>query len=149
MKTTMPRAEDLKRTHRVLDASGQPLGRLAVKIANQLRGKDKPIYTPNVDTGDFISVINARQVKLTGKKNEQKIYTDFSGYRSGLKETKACVVRERNPERMIYDAVKRMLPKNRLMRQAMKRLKVYAEDEKAQAGRNARTAARKGEQKQT
>ena len=136
MKTTIPRTEDVRRNWLLTDATDQPLGRLAVKIADRLRGKHKPTYTPHVDTGDFVVVINARCVKLTGKKNDQKIYEDFSGYRGGLKKTKASVIRERNPERMIYDAVKRMLPKNRLMREAFQRLKVYAEDKHPHASQN-------------
>ena len=136
MKTTIPRTEDVRRNWLLTDATDQPLGRLAVKIADRLRGKHKPTYTPHVDTGDFFVVINARCVKLTGKKNDQKIYADFSGYRGGLKQTKASVIRERNPERMIYDAVKRMLPKNRLMREAFQRLKVYAEDKHPHASQN-------------
>ena len=136
MKTTIPRAEDVRHNWLLMDASEQPLGRLAVKIADRLRGKHKPIYTPHVDTGDFIVVINARFVKLTGKKNDQKIYTDYSGYRDGLKEIKASVMRERKPERMIYDAVKRMLPKNRLMREVFQRLKVYADDKHPHAGQS-------------
>ncbi len=136
MKTTIPRTEDVRRNWLLTDATDQPLGRLAVKIADRLRGKHKPTYTPHVDTGDFVVVINARCVKLTGKKNDQKIYADFSGYRGGLKKTKASVIRERNPERMIYDAVKRMLPKNRLMREAFQRLKVYAEDKHPHASQN-------------
>ena len=136
MKTTIPRTEDVRRNWLLTDATDQPLGRLAVKIADRLRGKHKPTYTPHVDTGDFVVVINARCVKLTGKKNDQKIYEDFSGYRGGLKKIKASVIRERNPERMIYDAVKRMLPKNRLMREAFQRLKVYAEDKHPHASQN-------------
>ena len=136
MKTTIPRAEDIRRNWLLMDAADQALGRLAVKIADRLRGKHKPTYTPHVDTGDFVVVINARRVKLTGKKDEQKIYKDYSGYRDGLKEIKASVMRARNPERMIYDAVKRMLPKNRLMREAFQRLKVYAGDKHPHAGQN-------------
>jgi large subunit ribosomal protein L13 len=136
MKTTIPKAETVQRKWHVINAADQVLGRLAVNIANRLRGKDKPIYTPHVDTGDFIVVINARQVKLTGRKDDQKIYVNYSGYRDGLKEQDVSVIRERNPERMIYDAVKRMLPKNRLMRQTFKRLKVYAGDQHPHAAQN-------------
>ena len=136
MKTTIPRTEDIQRNWLLMDASDQPLGRLAVKIADRLRGKHKPTYTPHVDTGDFVVVINARSVKLTGKKNDQKIYMDYSGYRHGLKEIKASVMRERNPERMIYDAVKRMLPRNKLMREVFQRLKVYAADKHPHAGQS-------------
>jgi len=128
MKTTIPRAEDIQHNWLLMDAADQALGRLAVKIADRLRGKQKPIFTPHVDTGDFVVVINAAKVKLTGKKEDQKIYDDYSGYRGGRKEIKASVMRAHHPERMIYDAVKRMLPKNRLMRVAFQRLKVYAGD---------------------
>jgi len=134
MKTTIPRAEDVRRSWLLMDAADQALGRLAVKIADRLRGKHKPTYTPHVDTGDFVVVINAAQVKLTGKKDDQKIYADYSGYRGGLKEIKASVMRARNPERMIYDAVKRMLPRNKLMRKVFQRLKVYAGDTHPHAG---------------
>ena len=134
MKTTIPRAEDVRRSWLLMDAADQALGRLAVKIADRLRGKHKPTYTPHVDTGDFVVVINAAQVKLTGKKDDQKIYKDYSGYRGGLKEIKASVMRARNPERMIYDAVKRMLPRNKLMREVFQRLKVYAGDTHPHAG---------------
>lgn len=129
MKTTVPQASEIKHAWHLVDASEKSLGRLAVRVADVLRGKHKPIYTAHVDTGDYVVVINARKVKLTGKKEEQKIYTDFSGYRHGLKETKAAVIRAKNPERMVYDAVRRMLPKNRLMRSAFKRLKVYPDAE--------------------
>ncbi len=129
MKTTVPRASEIKRAWHLVDASDKSLGRLAVRVANVIRGKHKPIFTAHVDTGDHVVVINARKVKLTGKKEEQKIYTDFSGYRHGLKETKAAVIREKKPERMVYDAVRRMLPKNRLMRTAFMRLKVYPDGE--------------------
>ncbi len=141
MKTTIPRTADVQRNWMLVDATEQPLGRLAVKIANHLRGKHKPTYTPHVDTGDFVVVLNARKVKLTGKKDDQKIYTDYSGYRHGLKEIKASAMRANNPERMVYDAVKRMLPKNRLMREVFQRLKVYAEDKHPHAGQHPQSLA--------
>lgn len=128
MRTTIPRETDIQRSWYLANASDKVLGRLAVRIANVVRGKHKPIFTPHIDTGDYVIVVNAGKVKLTGKKEDQKMYTSYSGYRSGLKRIKASVVRERNPERMIYDAVKRMLPKNKLMRKALGRLKVYAGD---------------------
>ena len=136
MKTTIPRESDITRQWLLVDASDQPLGRLAVKIADRLRGKHKPTFTPHVDTGDFVVVVNARRVKLTGRKDEQKTYVNFSGFRSGHKVIKASVVRERNPERMVYDAVRRMLPKNRLMRTVFQRLKVYPEAEHPHAGQH-------------
>ena len=126
MKTTIAKQAELAREWHLVDASDQVLGRLAVKIANALRGRNKPTYTPHVDTGDFVIVINADKVKLTGNKEEQKIYQRYSGYRGGLKETKASVLRERHPERLIQLAVKGMMPKNARSRAAFKRLKVYA-----------------------
>ena len=136
MKTTIPKEADIRRSWYLVNASDKVLGRLAVKIANIVRGKNKPIFTPHVDTGDFVIVINANKVKLTGKKETQKIYLNYSGYRGGLKQTKASDVRAHNPERMIYDAVRRMLPKNRLMRSALKRLKVYAGEEHPHEAQN-------------
>ncbi len=126
VKTTLPATSDIERTWHLVDAEDKVLGRLAVKIANVLRGRDKPIYTPHIDTGDFVVVINAEKVKLTGRKDEQKMYQRYSGYRGGQKETKAADLRAKHPERLIQFAVKGMLPKNALCRQAFKRLKVYA-----------------------
>ncbi len=126
MKTTIPKDSAVTRRWSVIDASNQVLGRLAVVIANRLRGKHTPLYTPHVDTGEHIVVINARQVRLTGSKEEHKIYHRYSGYRDGLQRMTAAEVRARNPERLIYEAVHGMLPKNRLMRQTIKRLKIYA-----------------------
>ena len=125
MKTTLAKESDIHHDWILVDASEKVLGRLAVKTADVLRGRNKVIYDPHMDTGDFVVVVNARKVRLTGKKNEKKIYQSFTGYRSGLKEVKASVVRERKPERMIKEAVRGMLPKNRLMRDVFKRLKVY------------------------
>jgi len=126
MKTFMPKEADIVREWLVVDATDKPAGRLAVVIADALRGRDKPTYTPHVDTGAFVIVVNAEKIKLTGNKEEKKIYQDFSGYNSGLKETKAKDIREKNPERIIEQAVKGMLPSNRQTRQTLKRLKVYA-----------------------
>lgn len=126
MKTFMPKEADIVREWFVVDATDKPTGRLAVQIADVLRGRDKPTYTPHVDTGAFVVVVNADKIKLTGNKEEQKIYQDFSGYNSGLKETKAKDIRTKHPERIITQAVKGMLPANRQSRQTLKRLKVYA-----------------------
>lgn len=126
VKTTLPKETEIKRDWYVVDAAGQVTGRLAVQIAKMLRGKNKPIFTPHLDTGDFVVVINAEKVKLTGSKEEQKIYQDYSGYPSGLKEQKASHVRKANPTRIIEDAVWGMLPHNRLGRQLITKLKVYA-----------------------
>jgi large subunit ribosomal protein L13 len=126
MKSFVAKDPGPNRTWLLVDVADLPLGRVAVKIADALRGKDKPTYTPHVDTGDFVVVINAEKVKLTGNKDDQKIYKRFSGWRGGLKETKASVVRERHPDRMIRQAVRGMMPKNTLNRKAISRLKVYA-----------------------
>ena len=141
MKTTWVKESDIKHGWVLVDASEKVLGRLAVKIANVLRGRDKVVYDPHMDTGDFVVVINARKVRLTGKKDEKKIYKSFSGYRDGLKEVKASVVRERKPERMIREAVRGMLPKNRLMRKVFGRLKVYPDAEHPHAAQEPRPAS--------
>jgi large subunit ribosomal protein L13 len=126
MKTFMPKEADIKREWLVVDATDKPAGRLAVVIADALRGRDKPTYTPHVDTGAFVVVVNCEKIKLTGNKENQKIYQDYSGYSSGLTETTAKEMREKNPARIIEQAVKGMLPANRQARQTLKRLKVYA-----------------------
>ena len=126
MKTFMPKEADIKREWFVVDATDKPAGRLAVVIADALRGRNKPTYTPHVDTGAFVVVVNAEKIKLTGNKEEKKIYQDYSGFSSGLKETQAKDIRTKNPERIIEQAVKGMLPTNRQSRQTLKRLKVYA-----------------------
>lgn len=125
MKTTILKEQDVKRTWLLVDASDKTLGRLAVKLADMIRGRNKATYTPHVDGGDFVVVINARKVRLTGSKEEQKVYWSFSGHRGGYKRVLAARMRERHPERMIYRAVKGMLPNNRLARTSFKRLKVY------------------------
>ena len=126
MKTFMPNEADIKREWFVVDATDKPAGRLAVVIADVLRGRNKPTYTPHIDTGAFVVVLNADKIKLSGNKEEKKIYQDYSGFSSGLTETKAKDIREKNPERIIEQAVKGMLPTNRQTRQILKRLKVYA-----------------------
>jgi large subunit ribosomal protein L13 len=126
MKTFMPNEADIKRDWFVVDAADKPAGRLAVVIADVLRGRNKPTYTPHVDTGAFVVVVNAEKIKLTGNKEDRKIYQDYSGYSSGLTERKASEIREKHPERIIEQAVKGMLPTNRQTRQTLKRLKVYA-----------------------
>jgi large subunit ribosomal protein L13 len=126
MKTFVPKEADIQRDWFIVDADGKTTGRLAVVIANVLRGRNKPTYTPHVDTGAFVVVVNAEKIRLTGSKEEQKIYQDYSGYTSGRTETKASDMRARHPERIITQAVKGMLPNNRMSRQIIKRLKVYA-----------------------
>ncbi|MEI6890784.1 MAG: 50S ribosomal protein L13 [Pontiella sp.] len=125
MKTFMPNEADIKRDWFVVDATDKPAGRLAVVIADALRGRDKPTYTPHVDVGAFVVVINCEKIKLTGNKEDKKIYQDYSGYSSGRTETTAKDIRKKNPERIITQAVKGMLPTNRQSRQILKRLKVY------------------------
>lgn len=125
MKTFMPKEADIKRDWFVVDATDKVVGRLAVVIADALRGRDKPTYTPHVDTGAFVVVTNCEKIKLTGNKEEDKIYQDYTGYSSGRSETKAKDIRAKNPERIITQAVKGMLPANRQTRQTLTRLKVY------------------------
>ena len=110
----------------VVDAEDKTLGKLAVRIADIIRGKDKPSYTPHVDTGDFVIVINAEKIHLTGQKWDQKNYYRYTGYMGGLKTTTASEMREKHPERIIQNAVKGMLPKNKLGRHFMTKLKIYA-----------------------
>ena len=117
----------------VVDAKDKPLGRLAVVIANKLRAKDLPTFDPSVDAGAFVVVVNAAQVKLTGKKEEQKDYQRYSGFRGGLKHFTAAEMREKHPERMIMEAVWGMLPKNTIARKMMTRLKVFAGPEHTHA----------------
>ena len=126
MKTFVPQNPGENRRWVVVDADGKSVGRLAVTIANALRGKDRPTFTPHVDTGDFVIVVNAAKVRLTGRKEEQKTYMSYSGFRSGLKIQSAAQVRASHPERIIQHAVRGMLPKNKLAIQMMRRLKVYA-----------------------
>ena len=129
MKTFAAKAEDIDRKWWIVDAKDQVLGQVAVQVANVLRGKNKPTFTPNVDTGDFVVVINAKEVRLTGKKEEQKVYTRFSGYVGGQKSENPADVRAKHPERLIERAVNGMVPHNRLGRQIMKKLKVYGGSE--------------------
>ncbi|MBE6383263.1 MAG: 50S ribosomal protein L13 [Lentisphaerae bacterium] len=117
----------------VVDAKDKPLGRLAVVIANKLRAKDLPTFDPSVDAGAFVVVVNAAQVKLTGKKEEQKDYQRYSGFRGGLKHFTAAEMREKHPERMIMEAVWGMLPKNNIARKMMTRVKVFAGPEHTHA----------------
>ena len=110
----------------VIDADGQVLGRIATAAARLLQGKNKPIYTPFIDTGDHVVVVNAAKVKLTGRKEDQKIYRQHSGYEGGLREERARLVRQRHPERLVEDAVRGMLPKTKMGEAMYRKLKVYA-----------------------
>lgn len=126
MKTFSAKASETKQDWYVVDASGKILGRLASEIALRLRGKHKAIYTPHVDTGDFIVVVNAEKIILTGKKLTDKIYYSYSGYPGGLRETAAGKMLAEKPENLIRIAVAGMLPKNNLGKKMMKKLKVYS-----------------------
>jgi large subunit ribosomal protein L13 len=125
-KTYMPRSEDVQRDWYVVDASGQTLGRLATQIATVLRGKHKVSFSPAVDQGDFVVVVNAEKVHATGRKLDQKMYYRHSGYPGGLRARSLRTVLATHPERVVEHAVRGMLPKNRLGRRMLKRLKAYA-----------------------
>lgn len=127
MNTTLtPKPADIIRSWYVIDAEGKTLGRLATKVASILRGKNKPYFVPNIDCGDYIVIINAEKVVVTGTKDQYKVYQNYSGYPSGLKETSYSRMLSEKPEEIIKSAVKGMLPKNILGRQMFKKLKVYA-----------------------
>jgi len=126
MYTPMAKKGAIEQKWLLVDAKGKTLGRLASRIAILLRGKHKPIFTPHVDTGDFVVVVNAEKVNLTGKKWEEKLYIYHTGYPGGLKSTSAEKVRNKKPERLITMAVQGMLPKNKLGKKMIKKLKVYA-----------------------
>ncbi len=126
MKTYSTKASDIERKWHVIDASGETLGRLATKVAVLLRGKHKPLFAPHLDTGDFVIVVNAARVRVTGRKAEQKTYYRHSGYPGGLKSSSFTELQEKHPTRIIEHAVKGMLPHNRLGSTMLKKLKVYA-----------------------
>lgn len=126
MKTFLPKQATEQRQWHVIDADGAVLGRLAVQVADILRGKNKPIYTPHLDTGDFVVVINAEKVKVTGNKEEGKLYMTYSGWKGGEKYRSVAQVRAENPAHLIHHAVKGMIPKNRLGRRLLTKLKVYS-----------------------
>jgi len=128
MNTQFPLKGEIVRRWHVLDADGQVLGRVATKAAMLLMGKHKPSYTSFLDTGDHVVVINAAKVRLTGRKEEQKVYRRHTGYPGGLVETGAAKVRATRPTRMLEDAISGMLPKNKLGKQMYRKLKVYAGD---------------------
>lgn len=129
MSTFMAKPEQVERKWYLVDASDKTLGRLATKVADILRGKHKPSFTPHIDTGDFVIIINAEKIKLTGKKWDQKKYYRHSGYPGGIKETTYKDLVKKKPELIIEKAVKGMIPHNKLGRQVIKKLKVYAGSE--------------------
>jgi len=136
MKSYLAKPGELTPSWFVVDASGEVLGRLSVKIANILRGRHKPTYTPHTDTGDFVIVVNAEKIAVSGKKEEQKKYMFYSGWVGNEKYRSLKVMREKNPAFIIEHAVKGMLPKNRLARQMLKKLKIYIGPEHPHSAQN-------------
>jgi large subunit ribosomal protein L13 len=126
MKTYVAKPSDRERNWLVVDATGKTLGRLAAQIAHELRGKTKPEYTPHIDVGNFVVVVNAEKISVTGRKREQKRYYRHSGYPGGIRSRTLAEMLDRQPEEVIRKAVKGMLPRTRLGRQQLKKLKVYA-----------------------
>ena len=135
-KTYSVKKEDIKRQWFIVDAKDKVLGRLAAKVASILRGKHKAVYTPHLDTGDGVIVINAAQVKITGRKLQQKVYRRYSGYQGGLREVPLEVMLKRKPTMVIRLAVKRMLPGGPLGSDVLKKLKVYADDKHSHKSQN-------------
>src|ERR1044072_5870916 len=125
MKTHLPKVDLQQRKWHIIDANGAVLGRLAAQVADILRGKNKPTYTPHLDAGDFVVVINAEKVVLTGKKETEKLFMRYSGWKGGEHYRSVAQVRARHPERLILHAVKGMIPKNRLGDRLLTKLKVY------------------------
>ncbi len=136
MKTYSAKPEDIVRRWYVVDATDQTLGRLSTQIANVLRGKTKPMYTPHMDCGDYVIVINAERIHVTGNKLEEKMYYRHSGYPGGLRATRLKDQLRRHPDRVITDAVRRMLPKNLLAEKIIQKLKVYAGPEHPHRAQN-------------
>ncbi len=141
MKTFLPNGHLEQRKWHVVNADGAVLGRLAEKVAIILRGKDKAIFTPHLDTGDFVVVVNAEKVKVTGKKETDKTYMSYSGWKGGEKYRTVAEMRERNPEKLIEKAVWGMLPKGRLGRQLITKLKVYQGDKHPHDAQQPKTTA--------
>jgi large subunit ribosomal protein L13 len=136
MKSYMARPREVERNWYLIDAEGQTLGRLATEIARLLRGKNKTQYTPHVDTGDFVVVVNAEKVVVTGRKAEQKVYYRHTGYPGGLRETSYEVMLGRKPTEILRKAVRGMMPKTRLGRQQLRKLKIYAGPEHPHEAQN-------------
>jgi large subunit ribosomal protein L13 len=126
MSTYMAKKGDVEQRWHLIDATDQVVGRLAVRIATILRGKHRPEFTPHVDTGEYVIVINAEKIRFTGKKWDTQVYQAYSHYPGGLKEVTARELQAKRPERILLEAVKRMVPRNRLGRQQMTKLKIYA-----------------------
>jgi large subunit ribosomal protein L13 len=126
MGSFVPTAGSVERQWHVIDAEGQVLGRVATEAARLLQGKHKAVYTPHIDTGDHVVIVNAGRVRLTGRKDEQKVYRSHSGYEGGLREERATEVRAKQPNRLVEEAVRGMLPKTKLGEAMWRKLKVYA-----------------------
>src|SRR5437667_3718360 len=141
MKTYLPKVDLDQRKWHVIDANGAVLGRLAAQVANVLRGKNKPVFTPHLDAGDFVVVVNAEKVIVTGKKETNKKFMTYSGWKGGEKFTSVAQIRARHPEKLIMHAVRGMVPKNRLGRVLMTKLKVYKGDQHPHAAQQPATLA--------
>ena len=139
MSTFIPSAKSIERQWHVIDAAGQSLGRVASLAAKVLQGKHKPTYTPFLDCGDHVVVVNAAQAVLTGQKEDQKLYRYHSGYEGGLREERAKIVRQRQPVRLVEEAVRGMLPKTKLGEAMYRKLKVYARADHPHAAQQPRT----------
>jgi large subunit ribosomal protein L13 len=126
MGSFVPTAGSVERRWHLIDAEGQVLGRVATEAARLLQGKHKPVYTPHIDTGDHVVIVNAARVRLTGRKEDQKLYRTHSGYEGGVREQRAKDVRQKNPVRMVEEAVRGMLPKTKMGEAMWRKLKVYA-----------------------
>ena len=136
MKTTLPKEAEIQHRWYLIDATGKPVGRLAVDVCRLLRGRGKPDYTPHIDMGDFVVVVNTSKIALTGSKEEKKTYAKYTRFQGGYTETSAARMREKNPGFILWHAVRGMLPKNRLSRQLIKRLKLYPGAEHPHAAQN-------------
>src|SRR5437773_10843772 len=141
MKTYLPKVNLNERTWHVVDANGAVLGRLAAQVANILRGKNKPVFTPHLDAGDFVVVINAEKVLVTGKKETEKLFMSYSGWKGGERYRSVAEIRQRHPEKLIMHAVKGMIPKNRLGSRLLTKLKVYKGDQHPHSAQKPETLA--------
>jgi large subunit ribosomal protein L13 len=139
MKTYIPKKDEVNQKWYIVDAKDKTLGRISTEIANKLRGKDKPVFSPHMDCGDFVIVINSQHVKLTGKKMKEKMYYRHSGYPGGLKKASAEKVNSEKPTKLIEHAVSGMLPKNKLRQVFMRKLKIYAGEEHPHAAQSPET----------
>jgi large subunit ribosomal protein L13 len=149
MRSFVPTAGSVERQWHVIDAEGQVLGRVATEAARLLQGKHKAVYTPHIDTGDHVVVVNAAKVRLTGRKDEQKLYRYHSGYEGGLREERAVEVRAKQPARLVEEAVRGMLPKTKMGQAMWSKLKVYAGAEHPHAAQKPKPATVAGRSAQS